>query len=58
MLETGNDKLKIHVHYCSEGHHEMASQVAQCKESAYNTGDEVSMPGLEKFPGEGNGNPL
>ena len=28
------------------------------KESACNTGDTGSIPGLERFPGEGNGNPL
>ena len=28
------------------------------KESAYNAGDLGSIPGLGKFPGEGNGNPL
>ena len=28
------------------------------KESACNTGDQVSIPGLGRCPGEGNGNPL
>ena len=28
------------------------------KSSAYNAGDLGSIPGLGKFPGEGNGNPL
>ena len=28
------------------------------KESAYNAGDPGSIPGLGRFPGEGNGNPL
>ena len=28
------------------------------KESAYNAGDLGSIPGLERSPGEGNGNPL
>ena len=28
------------------------------KESAYNAGDPDSIPGLERSPGEGNGNPL
>ena len=28
------------------------------KESAYNAGDLGSFPGLERSPGEGNGNPL
>ena len=28
------------------------------KESAYNVGDLGSIPGLGKYPGEGNGNPL
>ena len=28
------------------------------KESACNTGDTRSVPGLERFPGEGNGSPL
>ena len=28
------------------------------KESAYNTGDPGSIPGLGRSPGEGNGNPL
>ena len=28
------------------------------KESACNAGDAVSIPGLERSPGEGNGNPL
>ena len=28
------------------------------KESAYNSGDLGSIPGLERSPGEGNGNPL
>ena len=28
------------------------------KESAYNAGDLDSIPGLGRFPGEGNGNPL
>ena len=28
------------------------------KESACNTGDLGSVPGLERYPGEGNGNPL
>ena len=28
------------------------------KESAWNVGDPVSVPGLERSPGEGNGNPL
>ena len=58
LLETGDDKLKIHVHYYSEGYHKMASQAAQCRESAFNIGDEVSTPGSGKSPGEGNGNPL
>ena len=31
---------------------------ADCKQSACNAGDEGSVPGLERFPGEGNGNPL
>ena len=36
------------------------SLVAQSdgKESLYNAGDLGSIPGLERFPGEGNGNPL
>ena len=33
------------------------SQVAQCKESTYNTGDVSSIPESERS-GEGNGNPL
>ena len=28
------------------------------KESTYNVGDPGSIPGLERSPGEGNGNPL
>ena len=28
------------------------------KESAYNAGDPVSIPGLGRSPGDGNGNPL
>ena len=28
------------------------------KVSAYNVGDQGSVPGLGRFPGEGNGNPL
>ena len=28
------------------------------KESAWNAGDQGSIPGLGRFPGEGNGNPL
>ena len=37
----------------------IASLVAQMvKASAYNVGDQGSIPGLERFPGEGNGNPL
>ena len=28
------------------------------KESAWNAGDPGSIPGLGRFPGEGNGNPL
>jgi len=28
------------------------------KASAYNVGDQGSVPGLKRFPGEGNGNPL
>ena len=28
------------------------------KASVYNAGDPGSSPGLERFPGEGNGNPL
>ena len=28
------------------------------KASAYNVGDPVSIPGLRRSPGEGNGNPL
>ena len=28
------------------------------KESSCNAGDPGSVPGLERFPGEGNGNPL
>ena len=28
------------------------------KASAYNVGDSVSIPGLGRSPGEGNGNPL
>ena len=28
------------------------------KESAYHSGDPGSIPGLERSPGEGNGNPL
>ena len=36
-----------------------ASLVAQTvKASAYNVGDPGSIPGLERSPGEGNGNPL
>ena len=29
-----------------------------CQESAHNTGDPGSVPGLGRSPGEGNGNPL
>ena len=37
----------------------MTSLVAQMvKASAYNAGDLGSIPGLGRFPGEGNGNPL
>ena len=36
----------------------VASLVAVGKESACNTGDLGSIPGLGRFPGEGNGNPL
>ena len=37
----------------------MASLMAQTvKEAAHNMGDEGSTPGLGRFPGEGNGNPL
>ena len=37
----------------------MASLVAQMvKQSACNAGDPGSIPGLERSPGEGNGNPL
>jgi len=36
-----------------------ASLVAQMvKASAYNVGDPGLIPGSERFPGEGNGNPL
>ena len=35
-----------------------ASLVALRKESACNTGDPGSIPGLGRSPGEGNGNPL
>ena len=31
---------------------------SDCKASAYNVGDLSSVPGLERSPGEGNGNPL
>ena len=31
---------------------------SQGKASAYNMGDPRSVPGLRRFPGEGNGNPL
>ena len=31
---------------------------SDAKESAYNAGDLGSIPGLERSPGEGNGNPL
>ena len=34
----------------------MSSSVG--KESACNVGDPGSIPGLERFPGEGNGNPF
>ena len=36
----------------------VCSLVAQTKESAYNTKDLASIPGLGRSPGEGNGNPL
>ena len=36
----------------------VASPVAVGKESACNTGDPGLIPGLGRFPGEGNGNPL
>ena len=29
-----------------------------CKESSFSAGDVGSIPGLGRFPGEGNGNPL
>ena len=35
-----------------------ASLWLRCKESACNAGDPGLMPGLERFPREGNGNPL
>ena len=35
-----------------------ASQVAQCKESAFQAGHVGTIPGLGKSPKEGNGNPL
>ena len=31
---------------------------SECKESACNSGDMGSIPGLGRFPGGGNGNPL
>ena len=31
---------------------------SEVKESAYNVGDPGSIPGSERSPGEGNGNPL
>ena len=31
---------------------------SDCKASAYNVGDPCSIPGSERSPGEGNGNPL
>ena len=31
---------------------------SECKASAYNAGDPGSIPGSERFPGEGNGNSL
>jgi len=34
------------------------SQWLRGKESAYNAGNVGSIPGLERFPGGGNGNPL
>ena len=40
-------------------HFQEISLVAQMvKASAYNAGDLDSIPGLERSPGEGNGNPL
>ena len=42
-----------------ENRHIWAHLVAQMvKESAYNAGDLGSVPGLGRFPREGNGNPL
>ena len=37
---------------------EWAFYVGQCKESTYNVGDTSSIPGLGRYPGEGNGNPF
>ena len=37
-----------------DGHHQWLSS----KESACNTGDQCSIPGSGRSPGEGNGNPL
>ena len=45
--------------YCRElDRGKWASLVAQGKESACNAGDSGSIPGLGRFPGEGNGNSL
>ena len=38
--------------------HTKVSLVAQMVESAFCAGDSGSIPGSERFPGEGNGNPL
>ena len=48
--------LNTYIHVCIQC--VWASQVAQCKESAWNAEDLGSIPGSGRSPGEGNGNPL
>ena len=53
MAKESEKQLHVHVYG--------ASPMAQCKESTFNAGDAGdpgSIPGLVRYPGEGNGNPL
>ena len=56
------DRNKIYIYiyiYISLQNHQLSFPGGSVgKESAYNVGDLVSIPGLGRSPGEGNGNPL
>ena len=54
LATTYSTKSQNHLHMCTMGF----PGASDGKASACNVGDPSSIPGLGRYPGEGNGNPL